>query len=34
MGGGRGGNSEVASWVAANYQAQTVGNTTVYKLGA
>ncbi|MFF2030622.1 glycosyltransferase family 39 protein [Arthrobacter sp. NPDC058192] len=34
MGGGRGGNSEVAAWVAANYQAQTVGNTTVYKLGA
>jgi 4-amino-4-deoxy-L-arabinose transferase-like glycosyltransferase len=33
MGGGRGGNSEVAAWVAANYQAQTVGNTTVYKLG-
>ncbi|NUU33048.1 glycosyltransferase family 39 protein [Arthrobacter sp. C9C5] len=34
MGGGRGGNSEVAAWVAANYQAQTVGNATVYKLGA
>ncbi|SDL32356.1 glycosyltransferase family 39 protein [Arthrobacter sp. ok362] len=34
MGGGRGGNSEVTTWVAANYQAQTVGNTTVYKLGA
>lgn len=34
MGGGRGGNSGVATWVAANYQAQTVGNTTVYKLGA
>ncbi|MFC8411056.1 ArnT family glycosyltransferase [Arthrobacter sp. NPDC057259] len=32
MGGGRGGNSEVAAWVAANYQAQTVGSTTVYKL--
>lgn len=31
-GGGRGGNSEVASWVAANYQAQTVGNATVYTL--
>ncbi|MCF3139618.1 glycosyltransferase family 39 protein [Paenarthrobacter sp. AR 02] len=31
-GGGRGGNSEVAAWVAANYQAQTVGSTTVYKL--
>lgn len=34
MGGGRGGNSEVTTWVAANYQAQTVGSTTVYKLGA
>jgi 4-amino-4-deoxy-L-arabinose transferase-like glycosyltransferase len=31
-GGGRGGNSEVAAWVAANYEAQTVGSTTVYKL--
>jgi 4-amino-4-deoxy-L-arabinose transferase-like glycosyltransferase len=31
-GGGRGGNSEVATWVAANFQAQTVGNSTVYKL--
>ncbi|MFK0004684.1 glycosyltransferase family 39 protein [Paenarthrobacter sp. NPDC090522] len=31
-GGGRGGNSEVAAWVAANYEAQTVGNTTVYRL--
>ncbi|MCX6499182.1 MAG: glycosyltransferase family 39 protein [Arthrobacter sp.] len=33
FGGGRGGNSEVAAWVAANYQAQTVGTATVYKLG-
>jgi hypothetical protein len=32
MGGGRGGNSEVATWVAANFQAQTVGSSTVYKL--
>lgn len=34
MGGGgpRGGNSEVATWVAANFDAQTVGNSTVYKL--
>jgi hypothetical protein len=34
MGGGgpRGGNSEVAAWVAANFEAQTVGNATVYKL--
>jgi 4-amino-4-deoxy-L-arabinose transferase-like glycosyltransferase len=31
-GGGRGGNSEVAAWVQANFQAQTVGNSTVYKL--
>lgn len=31
-GGGRGGNSEVAAWVAANFEAQTVGNSTVYKL--
>ncbi|MBD1542202.1 glycosyltransferase family 39 protein [Arthrobacter sp. IA7] len=31
-GGGRGGNSEVAAWVAANFHAQTVGNSTVYKL--
>lgn len=30
--GGRGGNSEVAAWVQANFQAQTVGNSTVYKL--
>ncbi|QCB95575.1 glycosyltransferase family 39 protein [Arthrobacter sp. PAMC25564] len=33
-GGGRGGNSEVAAWVAANFQAQTVGTSTVYRLGA
>ncbi|WP_433203812.1 glycosyltransferase family 39 protein [Dactylosporangium sp. CS-047395] len=33
MGGGMGGgNSEIATWVAANYTAQTVGSTTVYKL--
>ncbi|QCO97005.1 glycosyltransferase family 39 protein [Arthrobacter sp. 24S4-2] len=32
MGGGRGGSSEVATWVADNFQAQTVGSTTVYKL--
>ncbi|WP_035741498.1 ArnT family glycosyltransferase [Arthrobacter sp. MA-N2] len=35
MGGGfgrQGGNSEVAAWVQANFQAQTVGNSTVYKL--
>ncbi|MGG5172692.1 glycosyltransferase family 39 protein [Pseudarthrobacter sp. J1738] len=31
-GGGMGGSSEVASWVAANFTAQTVGNSTVYKL--
>jgi hypothetical protein len=24
--------SEIAAWVAANYTAQTVGNTTVYDL--
>ncbi|MHC6219296.1 glycosyltransferase family 39 protein [Arthrobacter sp. MMS24-S77] len=30
--GGRGGNSEVAAWVQANFQAQIVGNSTVYKL--
>ncbi|WP_184740994.1 glycosyltransferase family 39 protein [Arthrobacter sp. AZCC_0090] len=30
--GGRGGNSEVAAWVQANFPAQTVGNSTVYKL--
>jgi 4-amino-4-deoxy-L-arabinose transferase-like glycosyltransferase len=32
MGGSRGGNSEVATWVAANFQAQTIGSSTVYKL--
>ena len=34
--GGRepGGNSEVATWVAANYQAETVGGATVYKLAS
>jgi len=35
MGGGigpRGGNSEVATWVAAKFEAQTMGNSTVYKL--
>ncbi|MDQ0851635.1 4-amino-4-deoxy-L-arabinose transferase-like glycosyltransferase [Arthrobacter sp. B3I9] len=31
-GGGRGGNSEVAAWVAANFQSESVGGTTVYKL--
>lgn len=31
-GGGRGGNSEVAAWVQANFTAQTVGGSTVYKL--
>ncbi|MHC6594442.1 ArnT family glycosyltransferase [Arthrobacter sp. C152] len=30
--GGRGGNSEVAAWVQATFQAQTVGNATVYTL--
>jgi 4-amino-4-deoxy-L-arabinose transferase-like glycosyltransferase len=32
MGGGRGASSEVATWVAENFQAQTVGSSTVYKL--
>ena len=36
MGGGgmgaRGGNSEVAAWVQANFQAQTLGNSIVYQL--
>ncbi|WP_432972102.1 glycosyltransferase family 39 protein [Dactylosporangium sp. CA-233914] len=31
-GGMGGGNSEIATWVAANHTAQTVGSTTVYKL--
>ncbi|MDJ0396533.1 glycosyltransferase family 39 protein [Rhodococcus sp. G-MC3] len=30
--GGRGGNSEIADWVAANFTAQTVGTSTVYDL--
>lgn len=30
--GGPGGNSEIATWVAQNYTATTVGGTTVYKL--
>ena len=30
--GGGGGNSEVAAWVAANFQAESVGGATVYKL--
>ncbi|UUL76392.1 glycosyltransferase family 39 protein [Pseudarthrobacter sp. Fe7] len=30
--GGRGGNSEVTAWVQANFEAQTVGNSTVYQL--
>jgi hypothetical protein len=35
MGGGPGGgNSEIAEWVAANYTATTVGNSTVYDLTA
>ncbi|GLY30042.1 hypothetical protein Kisp02_34070 [Kineosporia sp. NBRC 101731] len=33
-GGGMGGNSEIATWVAANYTATTVGNQTVYDLQA
>jgi hypothetical protein len=35
-GGGRGGStsaaSEIQAWVAANFTATTVGNSTVYKL--
>ncbi|MEU7867176.1 glycosyltransferase family 39 protein [Dactylosporangium sp. NPDC049140] len=31
-GGMGGGNSDIATWVAANYTAQTVGSSTVYKL--
>lgn len=34
MGGGRGGSSEIADWVAANYTATTVGGQTVYDLQA
>ncbi|MGO3327740.1 ArnT family glycosyltransferase [Gordonia sp. (in: high G+C Gram-positive bacteria)] len=30
--GGPGGNSEISTWVAANFTATTVGGTTVYKL--
>ncbi|WP_115789541.1 ArnT family glycosyltransferase [Arthrobacter silvisoli] len=32
MGGFGGGSSDVATWVAANFPAETVGNSTVYKL--
>nr|WP_296779857.1 glycosyltransferase family 39 protein [Rhodococcus sp. (in: high G+C Gram-positive bacteria)] len=32
QGGGRGGNSEIADWVAANFTAQTIGTSTVYDL--
>ncbi|MGW6280860.1 ArnT family glycosyltransferase [Kribbella sp. NPDC055071] len=32
MGGRDGASSEIATWVAANFKAQTVGNTTVYDL--
>jgi hypothetical protein len=32
MGGRNGTSSEIASWVADNFQSQTVGNTTVYDL--
>ncbi|HEV7648842.1 MAG TPA: glycosyltransferase family 39 protein [Actinophytocola sp.] len=32
MGGGPGGNSAIAQWVAANYDARTVGGQTVYDL--
>ncbi|MEU4606702.1 glycosyltransferase family 39 protein [Kribbella sp. NPDC023972] len=32
MGGRNGTSSEIATWVAENFQAQTVGNTTVYDL--
>ncbi|TDO36424.1 hypothetical protein EV643_120156 [Kribbella sp. VKM Ac-2527] len=31
-GGGRGGSSEIQTWVEANYTATTVGNSTVYRL--
>ncbi|MFD0204592.1 MULTISPECIES: glycosyltransferase family 39 protein [Saccharothrix] len=34
MGGGmRGGGSEIAEWVEANYEAMTIGENTVYRLG-
>jgi hypothetical protein len=32
MGGRNGTSSEIATWVAENFQAQTVGSTTVYDL--
>jgi len=33
FGGGRGGtSSEISTWVAENFQAQTVGSTTIYDL--
>ncbi len=33
FGGGRGGtSSEISTWVAQNFQAQTIGNTTIYDL--
>jgi 4-amino-4-deoxy-L-arabinose transferase-like glycosyltransferase len=31
-GGGMGGNSDIAQWVADNYTSQTIGNSTVYDL--
>ncbi|WP_084727927.1 ArnT family glycosyltransferase [Rhodococcoides yunnanense] len=34
QGGGRGGNSEISTWVAANFTATTVGASTVYDLGS
>jgi hypothetical protein len=35
FGGGRGGtSSEISTWVAQNYTAQTVGSTTVYDLSS
>ncbi|WP_158843731.1 glycosyltransferase family 39 protein [Saccharothrix deserti] len=33
MGGGRGGGNEISEWVAANYEAMTIGGSTVYQLG-
>ncbi|MCC8248789.1 glycosyltransferase family 39 protein [Saccharothrix luteola] len=33
MGGGPRGDSEITEWVAANYEATTIGGATVYKLG-
>jgi 4-amino-4-deoxy-L-arabinose transferase-like glycosyltransferase len=32
MGGGPGGNSDIAQWVADTYESQTIGNMTVYDL--